>query len=114
MCVDALCKVLIVSGHDLFDPIKRQFADSIEDVSEVDVSTKLKFLERHDLSLINNKRYQTIRNKIAHHDYFFDEHERLHIGNEIIDIFDLYGEFLEFSGDVFIALCNALTYYTKD
>jgi hypothetical protein len=113
LCIDALCRVLIVSGHDLFDPIRRQFADSIEDIGEVDVSTKLKFLERHDLELISNKRYQKIRNKIAHHDYYYDEHEQLHVGNEIIDIFDLYNEFLGFTGDIFTALCNAIIYYSR-
>ncbi len=114
LCVDALCRVLIVSGHDLFDPITRQFADSIEDIGNVDVSTKLKFLERHDLALISNKRYQRIRNKIAHHDYFFDEHERLHVGNEIIEIFDLYNEFLDFAGDIFVSLCTTLTYFMRE
>lgn len=111
LCIDALCRVLIVSGHDLFDPIKRQFADSIEDIGEIDVSTKLKFLERHDLALISNTRFQKIRNKIAHHDYFYDEHDRLHVGNEITDIVAMYYEFVEFTCDIFNALCNAIVHY---
>lgn len=48
LCVDVICYMLVATGHDLFNPFRRKYVDSIEEIGEVDVSTKLKFLDRHD------------------------------------------------------------------
>jgi len=109
LCVDTVCRLLIITGHDLFDPVKRQFAESIEEISEVDISTKQKFLERHNFGTVTNSKYQKIRNKIAHHDYFFDENQRLHIGGELVEITTLHSDFLGFASVIFTEICNKVS-----
>ena len=108
LCIDALCYLLISTGHDLFNTMNREFVDSMDDINDVDISTKQRFLERHNFGLVCNKRYQRLRNKIAHHDYVFDENGRLHLGGEIINIADEYKEFLDFTCDIFTEIANAL------
>lgn len=63
--LDLACLILIANGHDLFNPIKRQYVSSLEDIGEVDISTKFKFLERHKLEILIRKQDQRLRNKIA-------------------------------------------------
>lgn len=111
LCIDIVCRLLILTGHDLFDPIKRQFADSIEAISEVDISSKQKFLDRHNFGIISSAKFQKLRNKIAHHDYFFDENGLLHIGGEITNITAQTSEFLQFTCDIFTEICKALNKY---
>ena len=108
LCVDVICYMLVATGHDLFDSIRRQYVDSIEEIGEVDLSTKLKFLDRHDFGLINRKQDQKLRNKIAHHNYYFDESGKIRSGYEHIDIISRFVDFATFAGDVFITLCTCL------
>ena len=108
LCVDVLCYILIANGHDLFNPIKRQYVESLEEIGEVDQSTKLKFLERHDFGMLIRKQDQKLRNKIAHHEYSFDDAGYVRLGNENINIFSRFSDFAVFAGDAFIILCECL------
>ncbi len=111
LCVDILCYMLVANDHDLLDPIKRQYVDLIEEINEVDTSTKLKFLERHDFAIISPKQDQKLRNKIAHHDYRFDQSGKVRLGNESLDILSRYIDFASFTNDVFITICHCLEDY---
>lgn len=114
-CIDIMCYMLVATGHDLFNSIKRQYVDSIEEIGEVDLSTKLKFLDRHDFGLINRKQDQKLRNKIAHHDYYFDEDGEICSGNEYIHMRSRFSDFAAFAGDVYITICNCIAHaYARD
>jgi hypothetical protein len=108
LCADVFCYILVVNGHDLFNPITRQYVDTLEEIGEVDMSTKLKFLERHDFDMFIQKQDQILRNKIAHHDYTFSEAGNVRLGKENLDIFSRVKDFVMFTSDAFITLCDCL------
>lgn len=85
-CVDAFCYLLVANRHDLFDIIRRKFVHSIEDIGNVDISTKLDFLEEHDFGILRRTEDKRLRNKIAHHDFQLDNSGRLQIDNRLVDI----------------------------
>lgn len=78
-CVDAFCFLLVTNGHDLFDLFKRKYVKSLEDIGNVDISTKLQFLEEHSFEIFRRTKDKNLRNKIAHHDFTLDVSGRLFI-----------------------------------
>ena len=92
--LDLYCLLLIANGHDLFHLIKRKYVSSLKEIGEVDVSTKLKFLDEHGLGTLDRKQDQRLRNRIAHHDFSLEENGDILIDNQIVDmnsrVSDLY------------------------
>jgi hypothetical protein len=64
--VQLISVFLVDSGHDIFDPIRNDFALTYEDIEKIDLSIKLKFLEKHGFGLIVNGVDRKLRNDIAH------------------------------------------------
>jgi hypothetical protein len=56
----------IDSGHDLFQPIRNDFVNRFGDIDKVDLSIKLKFLEKHGFNLIVDSVDRKLRNDISH------------------------------------------------
>ena len=84
--LNEICLLLIGSGHDLFDPIKRSFASSMKKIEEVDISSKFKFLEEHGFRMILREKDRNLRNRIAHIDYNIDESGVLSIRGQNVDV----------------------------
>ena len=64
--VQILSVLLVDAGHDLFDPIRNDFVKGFGDIEKVDLSIKLKFLEKHGFDLVINSVDRKLRNDIAH------------------------------------------------
>jgi len=61
-CVDFLCYLLMLNGHDLFSMYKRDYVTSFEDVEAVDISTKCKFLAEHRFEILMKRKMRSSGN----------------------------------------------------
>lgn len=84
--LDFVCLMLTACGHDLFNPINREYASTLEEIGAVDTSTKFKFLARHKMKMLIRKRDQQLRNKIAHQDFHIDEKGIISVNNKVVDV----------------------------
>jgi hypothetical protein len=84
--MDSFCLQLVTEGHDLFDPIKREYVSSFGEIGDVDIATKFKFLERHNLKMLVRRGDQRLRNKIAHYDFRVDNEGNFSIDGKVVDI----------------------------
>jgi hypothetical protein len=101
LCINILCRLLIANDHDLFDSLNKRFVDSINDIIKVDIETKQKFLERHNIELIHMKKFQRLRNQIAHHNYMINDTGKLSLNSCVVDIFSEVNIFLQYTADLF-------------
>jgi hypothetical protein len=85
-CVDTYCYLLTANGHDLFDIINRKYVKTIEDIRNVDVSSKLRFLKEHGFGLLERKEDRNLRNKIAHNDFVLCDDGQVKFGNKVVDV----------------------------
>lgn len=67
--IDRICLLLIMSGHDLYDFFRRKFAKTLEEIGNIDINTKFRFLEEHGFKRLVRQRDRELRNKIAHLDF---------------------------------------------
>lgn len=104
--VDGFCYLLTLNGHDLFDIFRRKYVKSLEDISNVDVFTKLLFLEEHGFGIINREEDRELRNKIAHHDFTLDASGKLTIKDEEVDIALRFNELCDFNHKTLVTLCS--------
>jgi hypothetical protein len=107
-CVDAFCFLLITNGHDLLDIIRRKYVKSLEEIGDVDVYTKLRFLEEHDFGIFKREKDRVLRNKIAHHDFRIDDSGKVHIDNEVVDMSERFEELGSFDSKVSTILAEHL------
>ena len=67
--LDIVVLLLILGGHDLYNPLRNKFVDTVETVGEVNLEIKFKFLRKHKLEMLVRPKDQRLRNKIAHNDF---------------------------------------------
>lgn len=84
--LDSFCFQLVMHGHDLFDPIRREFALSSSEIGDVDITTKFKFLDRHNLKMLVRREDQKLRNKIAHYNFSVNNEGNFSIDGKVMDI----------------------------
>lgn len=84
--LNSFCLQLVINGHDLFDPIRREYASSSSEISDVDIVTKFKFLKRHNLKMLIRKEDQRLRNKIAHYDFSIDKNGNFSIDRQQVNV----------------------------
>lgn len=106
--VDYFCHVLIANGHDLFNSFKRKYAVSFADIGEVDVATKLGFLEEHNFRVFNRKKDRELRNKIAHHDFLLDETGKIKIDGVEVNVLSRHQDLMNFVAKVLLTFCDCL------
>jgi len=94
--LNLFCLLLIENGHDLFDPIRRKYVCTLEEIGEVDLSTKLKFLSIHKFGALQRKQDQRFRNRIAHHDFSLKEDGNILIDNQIVDVMSRLSDLYDF------------------
>jgi hypothetical protein len=88
---------MTINGHDLFDSSKRKYAVSFEDIVDVDIYTKFKFLEAHNFKKLLRERDHRLRNKIAHRDFLLDDSGNLVIDGERVVIVKKLVDLMEFA-----------------
>jgi hypothetical protein len=106
--LDFFCLLLVASGHDLFNLIRRKYVSSIDEIGEVDLSTKFKFLDVHKLKMLNREEDQRIRNKIAHHDFSLDDKGNILVDGEIADFVSKIHDLNEFVSKITNILIECL------
>jgi hypothetical protein len=84
--LDLFCLILVINDHDIFVPFNREFAKSFNDIAEIEMSMKFKFLKKHKFDALIRERDKKVRNKIAHHNFSMDTHDNVVINGEIIEI----------------------------
>ena len=112
-CVDFFCSLLVFNGHDLFDLVKRKYVASPKDIGDVDVSTKLKFLEAHNLGILTREQDRKLRNKIAHYDFSVDRFARIKVDGVMINITQRGTDLLGFTGKAMDTFYECLKEYVS-
>jgi len=106
--IDAFCYLLIANGHDLLDVMNRNYVKSLEDIRNVDASTKFRFLKEHDFGILNREKDKKLRNKIAHHDFILNHSGKINIDETYIDIDSRFNELSAFNSKIFRTLVECL------
>lgn len=105
-CIDAYCYLLVLNGHDLYDIFHYRYTKSLEEIAEVSISIKIKFLKEHDFEKFIRKEDRKLRNKIAHHDFTVDKSGKVMIENKEVDVGLRFSELVEFTKIVFETFCS--------
>jgi len=78
--------LLVENGHDLFSQTNRGYVKAnMKEISKVEMSTKIKFLNHHGFRALTKEYDSTFRNNIAHHNYSIDETGNMWIKEELVD-----------------------------
>src|SRR5271157_5207153 len=77
----AIYALIVNAHHDIWTTRTHDFASSFEDIYEVDLSVKIKFLEKHGYDFLTEVCPRRIRNAIAHSDFVIKEDGTLEIEN---------------------------------
>jgi hypothetical protein len=64
--VQIITFLLVKNDHDIYDYRRNEFVTSYEELEEVDLSLKLKFLKKHGFALLVASIDKKLRNNIAH------------------------------------------------
>jgi hypothetical protein len=67
--------------HDICSIRTHDFVSSFEDIFDVDLSVKMKFLEKHGYGFLTNVCPRKIRNAIAHSDFVIKDDGTVEIEN---------------------------------
>jgi len=111
-CINILCFLLVLNGHDL--PIYRtgDYATSYDDVETVDTSTKCKFLVAHGFEIFDEKKnkklkeFRDLRNDIAHYRVILEDNGITKVYNkktedwEKVPILQRQGELMFFAAEM--------------
>jgi hypothetical protein len=65
-------------------------------------------LENHNFSIFRREEDQSLRNKIAHHDFCIDDEGVVKIKGKVIDVGDRFGELSSFALKVYYLFCECL------
>jgi hypothetical protein len=106
--INFISYLLVLDDHDLFSFTKRKYVEKkITEITKVETSTKLQFLKIHGFEELVKKYDSTLRNKIAHHNYFIDSEGKLWIEGKKINLetkLKNLGVIVEFINDVFAVI----------
>ncbi len=94
-CVNYLCYLLIMNGHDLRD-YHDNYANTLKDIESMNCSLKMKFLIEHNFKIIVRNTDRNMRNGIAHQDYTIDDNGVIKIRNNEVDIVEKIGQLFDF------------------
>lgn len=115
---DLVCFLLVSQEHDLYNYYKREYVTAnMDDIKEVDLYTKIQFLENHNLASFTKICDRKLRNCIAHHDFEIDETGKILIDNSAIDVEEKNMQlisFLNLTKNIFVGSRIAQRKTTKD
>jgi hypothetical protein len=112
-CIDLLCYILIANDHDLHNYFQRKYVITIDDIENVDFSTKVGFLKFRHLSVVNRDEDRILRNKIAHQDFLINETGELLVEGKKVDIANRLITLLDFITALLIASAEAMKYLNE-
>jgi len=98
MCnvINFISYFLVLNEHDLFSVTKRKYVKKdIQEITKVETSTKIQFLKNHGFEELTKKYDSSLRNKIAHHNYFIDSDGDLWIQGKKFCLIPRLKNFLE-------------------
>jgi hypothetical protein len=97
--VNLIIYALIVNKHDdIYNPYNHKFASSFEDIPDIELSVKLKFLAKHGFEFLSEICPRDIRNMVAHNDFIIQEDgtiERVKKGTSVYSREQLYDALLK-------------------
>lgn len=112
--INFVCYLLVLDGHDLFSMNKRNYVEDVAKIVRVDMSTKIKFLNKHQFKKLTKYYDSTFRNDLVHHNYVLTDEGELLIRGKKIDInskleslFPISTFFDELMGDILTLARNA-------
>jgi hypothetical protein len=108
LAIDGLCYLLCLGGHDLFDANRKDYVSSYDDIKNVDIYSKTKFLKNHNFNMVERKEDRLVRNKIAHHDFDLDSSGVLRMANKEVNICSMQSELLSFSRETLNIITECL------
>ena len=71
--VQLITFILMEHDHDIYDPEKRKFVESYEDLKRISLFIKMQFIEKHGFNLLSDAVDRELRNFIAHIDLIVNE-----------------------------------------
>jgi hypothetical protein len=74
--IDLVVLLLICDEHDLFDVIRQKYVHTVEEIGQVDVETKFRFLREHKFESLVRLSDQRLRNTIAHNNFDLIEEQK--------------------------------------
>lgn len=81
-CVNLVIYVLkSKEHHDLWSEYKQDFVTSFNDVQELPLHVKEKFLRRHELGFLSKLCHRELRNAIAHQNFVIDSDGSVYVQN---------------------------------
>jgi hypothetical protein len=98
--IDSIIFLLVLDGHDLFDPLREKYAHSFEQLSPIDISIKFKFLKEHEFEGLIRQDDSELRNKIAHHSFQISGKNMITIKGTQYNIDDRLKGLLRFTRDI--------------
>ena len=120
-CINILCFLLVLNGHDLSIDRGRNYATSFGDVETVDASTKCKFLVAHGLEVFDEKKnkkleeFRELRNNIAHYKFILEDDGKIKVYNnktknwEEAPILQRHGELMFFAAEMLQILWQCIS-----
>jgi hypothetical protein len=112
--VNFLVYTLVGSGCNPYPIFKKKEVNSLDDIEEIRLALKLKFLKRHGFGIVVGKPNITeLRNSVAHLFYYIEEDATVRFGNQKVTKTD-YKELYDNLRNVSFALHLVnLTYYRR-
>lgn len=85
-CMNLVCFLLTIQGHDLYNYYSRSFACSIDEIAKVEPSTKELFLSKHGFELLSQGWDRNLRNNIAHYNFEIEDDGTTRIDGTVINV----------------------------
>lgn len=106
--IDSVIFLLILAGHDLYDPLRDKYVHSPDQIGKIDISVKFKFLKEHEFGSLIREEDSQIRNKIAHHDFEICGENEIEVGGKKYCLKTSLEDLLRFVRDVTQTYVEAL------
>jgi hypothetical protein len=95
--INLVCFLMTTTGHDLFNPFNKEFSETFDDIVETDTATKIKFLKKHGLGLLERENDRRLRNRIAHFDFDIDNKNNVKVSGGTVDVKKRNKELVDFT-----------------
>ncbi len=113
--INFLIFTLIANGHDFYSTRKGKYAKTFDEIEEVDLAFKMKFLKEHNFAELvkNEHRIHKLRNSVAHVFYEIEPNGDLKFGKEKVSSKN-YAEYYDYLRNIAFAVHNIQNlYYLK-
>jgi hypothetical protein len=98
--INLVCFLLTTSDHDLFNPFNKEFSETFDEIVETDTATKIRFLKKHGLGLLERENDRKLRNRIAHFDFDVDNKNNVRVSGTTVDVKNRNKELVDFTNCV--------------